>query len=208
MESSKQVIPVFDKLAPLYQAEYKEKSDHLDAFLSHLQRNAKILDVACGVGVDAAYMKAKGYNVIGVDLSKEMLKLAKAKAPGVDFREMDMTALEFATSDVDGIVLSYALNYIPKTDVINVLKDAYRFLKRRGILYIAVQQGTSSEVTIDSPLNPKLKVFVNIISIEELTALLQQAGFAILEKHQREASESKGSKELHYSKLIVIARAV
>lgn len=46
----------------------------------HLPNNAKILDAACGSGRHAIYLSSKGFNVIGFDLSRTLLKKAKEEA--------------------------------------------------------------------------------------------------------------------------------
>ena len=42
-------------------------------------KNAKILDVGCGGGLDAIFMAQCGFSAVGVDLSKKALEIAKAR---------------------------------------------------------------------------------------------------------------------------------
>jgi len=50
--------------------------DALLAFLS-LPQGKKVLDIACGKGRHAIYLQSKGYDVVGLDLSKNSIEAAK-----------------------------------------------------------------------------------------------------------------------------------
>jgi len=57
---------------------------YLDLLMSYLQPNANILDIGCGSGYPiAAYLIEHGFQVTGVDGSKELLNIAKLKCPGL-----------------------------------------------------------------------------------------------------------------------------
>lgn len=93
------------------------------------------LDAACGTGRHAAYLASKGHSVIGVDGSAQMLALARAKIPGVDFRLGDLRALPVADSCVDLVTISLALTHVP--ELAPVLAEFARVLRPGGHLVIA-----------------------------------------------------------------------
>jgi ubiquinone/menaquinone biosynthesis C-methylase UbiE len=107
----------FDQIAPEFAGGFSNPSEHLDEFLKNVPNNGSILDVACGVGTNADYMHSKDYRVIGIDLSRGMLKIARQRYPQLDFRLMDMRKMAFNESSFDGILASYALVNIPKRDI-------------------------------------------------------------------------------------------
>ncbi len=45
-----------------------------------LKRNAKVVDVGCGGGIDSIFMTQCGFRVIGVDISLAALKIAEKRA--------------------------------------------------------------------------------------------------------------------------------
>ena len=65
----------------------------------HHHWQSKILDLACGRGRHSIYLHKMGFEVIGTDLSKNSIDLAKKhEQPGLSFKVQDMSkalGLEF-----------------------------------------------------------------------------------------------------------------
>jgi len=81
----------------------------------HDIRQARILDIACGTGSLAVSLAKRGHVVHGIDLSPEMIALARSKStemPNVSFEVQDMT--DFIMHDkFDLITCAYdAINYV------------------------------------------------------------------------------------------------
>jgi SAM-dependent methyltransferase len=55
----------------------------------------RLLDIACGSGYAAAVAAGRGAEVTGLDASEALIAIARARAPGGDFRVGDMFALPF-----------------------------------------------------------------------------------------------------------------
>ncbi len=88
----------YDKIAGLYLKE-REKFENwkeLQEFCSKLPSNAKILDVGCGTGIPiASYLIQNGFEVVGIDLSSEMVTVARQNLPGTTIVKMNMAEIEF-----------------------------------------------------------------------------------------------------------------
>ncbi|OGI12482.1 hypothetical protein A3K64_04185 [Candidatus Micrarchaeota archaeon RBG_16_36_9] len=205
MDKSKQASLLYDKIAELYSREFSTPSEYIDEFLELIPGNGKILDAGCGPGVDSGYMKARGFEVLGVDLSEEMLKIAKQKFPKIHFELADLRALKLKPNSFDGILASCSLIHIPKKDIIPTLQNFNKFLKRDGKIYIALQAGKSGEIFINEPFKPDEKLFLNIISIDEIKDLLFKTGFSIVKKYER---KPKSKEELNFTKLFIIAKKI
>lgn len=76
----------------------------------------KVLDVATGTGAQAFAFAARGAEVVGVDLSEAMLRIARRKnrASRVTFRLADATALPFTDAGFDVACISFALHEMPR----------------------------------------------------------------------------------------------
>lgn len=61
--------------------------DFVLEFSNFLKQGSAILDLGCGPGNIAKFLvnQDKGYKILGVDLSTEMLKLARRNVPGEEF---------------------------------------------------------------------------------------------------------------------------
>ena len=55
---------------------------------------ARVLDAGCGTGRIAVRLDELGYRVVGVDADEPMLEVARAEAPGLDWRLGDLAALD------------------------------------------------------------------------------------------------------------------
>ena len=48
------------------------------------------MDVGCGPGINTNYMKLSGFQIIDIDLSEGMIKLAQESFPSIEFVKEDM----------------------------------------------------------------------------------------------------------------------
>jgi ubiquinone/menaquinone biosynthesis C-methylase UbiE len=102
-----------------------------------------MLDLACGTGELSVRFAKKGFQVTGVDLSSDMLAVAKAKAEDqrvvIPFFEQDMAELEgLGSFDIIGIFCD-SLNYLPSEEkVISTFQRASKSLNQDGILFFDI----------------------------------------------------------------------
>lgn len=70
--------------------------NYVGKILEGLPLAARVLDLGCGTGIPIAkYIVQQGYHVVGVDQSKEMLKIAKDVVPEAEFIHGDMVTTQF-----------------------------------------------------------------------------------------------------------------
>lgn len=97
----------------------------------------KVLEVAVGTGRNLEHY-APGTKVTGIELSGEMLAIARkragAAAADIDLREGDAQALEFADESFDTVLITLALCTIP--DDRKAAAEAYRVLRPGGRLVL------------------------------------------------------------------------
>jgi ubiquinone/menaquinone biosynthesis methyltransferase len=94
--------------------------------------DARALDLATGTGDIAFAVGERGARVVGLDVTRRMIELARAKAPkkGPSFLVGDMVALPFATASFDLVTTGYGLRNVP--DLATAVDEIRRVLKPGG----------------------------------------------------------------------------
>lgn len=91
----------------------------------------EVISIGCGSGVDARWLADNGAKrVVGIDISKGLLDIAKTNNPDLEFHEMDMEKLDFPDSSFDLAYSSLAIHYVDDWTV--PLKETYRILRPNG----------------------------------------------------------------------------
>lgn len=92
----------------------------------------KVLDIATGTGAIAEKVRSMGFDVVGVDQSKEMIKLARTKNPNIKFLISPVERLPFENNSFDTVICCLGLEWV--SDKIQALKEMDRVSKGRVIL--------------------------------------------------------------------------
>ncbi len=172
-----------------------------ERFLKHISTEMKtILDMATGTGSVAIAIKLAfpKISVTGIDLSEEMLHIAEKKAQKqhsrISFLLQNIEKTQFKKEAFDAITLSFGLHELPLENRKNVLKEAYRLLKKGGKFLI---------MDYHRPRSKLFSFFLNIhIFLVEKYAktILNQD----LQKELQKYGFHKTKKELIYGDLVQI----
>ncbi len=132
----------YNRMAVIYDwwwSGYLRRTLRLLQDCTHIPPHARVLDTACGTGAWERLLLAEQpqQQVVGVDLSAGMLRVAQRKAgtyPHVAFGAADVTQLPFAPSSFDIVVTASALHYFP--DPAAALAEMRRVLTPKGQIII------------------------------------------------------------------------
>jgi SAM-dependent methyltransferase len=95
----------------------------------------RALDLATGPGHVAAACAARGATVVGVDVTHEMVALARERYPEVTFRQADIQELPFANASMDAVVGNFAILHVGRPE--RVAAEAARVLAPGGSLALS-----------------------------------------------------------------------
>ena len=118
---------------------YAQWADYIEKVLDeHQVPKGLVLDLGCGTGSLSCLLDEKGYDMIGVDLSEEMLGIAKEKAieENRDILYLNQDMREFELYGTVGAIVSVcdSLNYIlEEEELLEVFRLVNNYLDPGGI---------------------------------------------------------------------------
>jgi len=81
---------------------------------------SRTADIATGPGSVAAAAAARGAEVVGIDLSPQMVAVARTRHPRLDFREGDAERLPFPTGRLDSVVCNFGIGHFARPETVAV----------------------------------------------------------------------------------------
>jgi SAM-dependent methyltransferase len=118
----------------------------------------RMLDAGCGGGRNLIYLLREGYDVCGIDESRDAVAhvraLAAALAPHLptgNFRVESVESMSFGDADFDVVISSAVLHFARDEEHwLSMLKEMWRVLKRGGIFFarLASSIGIEDEVEL------------------------------------------------------------
>ena len=137
---------IYDLIAPFYDAVNKDinYSEWADFIEQIIQRDYKLgkpelaLDLGCGTGKMTIELASRGYDMTGIDISVEMLDIAKSEAEkmGLDILWLcqDITSFElYGTVDVAVSCLDTVNHITSKSDLVSFLLLVHNYLIPDGL---------------------------------------------------------------------------
>jgi ubiquinone/menaquinone biosynthesis C-methylase UbiE len=137
---------------------------------------ARVLDLGCGDGTKTRRL-TEHFEVVGVDVSREQLRLARTSAPEVTFVEADFSELDFAADTFDAVTAFYSIMHVPRDRHLELFGKVLRWLKPGGLFLASLS-------TIGGPDRKEnwlgVEMFFSGFDAETNKRLVQEAGFELL----------------------------
>ena len=140
-----------------YASVYDKKNDFLNQFEGEIILKMirgidgkKVLDVGCGTGRLIKKLLERNSIVTGIDVSEEMLKIARKKFKSTEFVEGDAEKLPFKDESFDIVTASFLIVHLK--NLRKFFDEAYRILKPGGTFIVT---------NINQRKAPKLKTANN-----------------------------------------------
>jgi SAM-dependent methyltransferase len=111
----------------------------LPAILAGQVTGTRALDFGCGTGRSTRFLRNLGFNVTGVDVSEDMLRIARSLDPPGDYRLVPGDKFDEADVGAFDLVLSaFTFDNIPGAIKTGILRDLGKLLTPAGTIVILV----------------------------------------------------------------------
>jgi len=140
LKGPRQYANIFNDMGADWEAIVNERDTEreTDFIESVLSKRGTTLDLCCGTGRHDIILRKKGWNTIGLDISKNLLTIAKQrmKKEGVNFPlvRADMRHFPFKKQIFDAVICMFtSFGYLPsESEDMKSFKEVQRTLKKGG----------------------------------------------------------------------------
>jgi SAM-dependent methyltransferase len=138
-----------------------------------------VADVGCGPGYVTHHLRDLGVDAFGIDLSPEMIAIAKRDYPGVRFEVGTMTDLDLADNSVAGVLAFWSVIHVPDHAVPGVFAQFGRVLRPGGPLLVGFHVGDETHRTTQGYSGCSIDVYSHRRRPGQVARWLREAGFTI-----------------------------
>jgi len=179
------VLAAYATLADEYARRLADELQHkpfdrakLDALAAESRRLGRIVDLGTGPGHVARYLRDAGADVFGADLSEEMLANARRRDPDIEFRRLDMLALDLPDASVGAVSAFYAIVHFTLDDVETAFREMRRILVPGGVALVAFHVG-DEVVRVEEEWGLKVDIDFIFFQPEDVAARARAAGLVV-----------------------------
>jgi ubiquinone/menaquinone biosynthesis C-methylase UbiE len=185
-------IETYNQITNQYVENTRNRQPQLEfiAFCREVVSQGVVVDGGCGWGRDCQHLAKQGFTVIGIDLSDEMLRLAKAWVPDCTFIQADLRHIPCEDHSIDGIWCCASLVHLKRSQVGQALSEFRRVLKIDAPCCIIVKEGLGEEMVEYSQGRFR---FFTYFQQEEIRNQCLAAGFDILDESVGSTNSSRAS---------------
>lgn len=141
--------------------------------------DGRILDAGCGPGHWTAFLADRGHEAEGVDLVPEFIETATTRFPHVPYRVASVADADIEPASLGGVLAWYSLIHARPDELPSLLAGVRHALRDGGRLLVGFFDG------VDGESFPHAVTTAHHWSIEGMTALLEDAGFSVLDSDAR-----------------------
>jgi len=137
-------------------------------------------DIGSGSGRLAPHLTGPGLSPHGVDLSPEMVRVARRDHPGVPFDVADLRDLPFGDSSLAGAVCWYSLMYLAPADRPRAFGELARVVRPGGHLVTAFKAGDGTLRRAGRATGLDVEFDIYWFAPAEVERMLTESGFRVV----------------------------
>jgi len=160
----------------------------LNRFAESMKGKGLVADMGCGPGHVAKYLHLHGVEMCGIDISPEMIRIAKGMSPEIDFKVGDMLSLDIADGSFAGIVAFYSIVHFDSSELATALSECRRVIKDGGLILLAFHIG-DEVIHLDDLFDRPVDLDFRFHQTANVTNGLKSHRFTVIESIEREPYE-------------------
>lgn len=169
---------------------YNESYNYL---LRKIQDKSAILDLACGPGNVSYYLKKRmpDLGITGVDISEEMIDIARRRIQDGEFIVKDICDVTFKTK-FDCVICAFAIPYLNSQETANLISIISQSLNSDGLFYLSFMEGTRQGFEKQS-FTDNDELFIYYHPKEGILERLDQQFLSVINKFEIDYHEQDGT---------------
>ena len=186
-----QVRVAWDAVAEPYAEHYWDELAHkpfdrvwLDRLVALARGLGPICDMGCGPGHVGRYLRDRGAEVVGADLSEAMLRQARRLNPDVVYHRQDILALTLPPDSLGAVAAFYAIVNLSPEQAGTAFGEFRRVLVPGGYLLLAFHVGEGT-VHVEELVGRAISLDFTLHDPDDVVARLQAAGLRVEEVTMR-----------------------
>jgi SAM-dependent methyltransferase len=197
MQDRNNIIYCYDTISRKYADKFLDelRNKNLDrillqAFATENASRGRMIDLGCGPGQTTRFLFECGVkDILGTDLSPNMVEVAKGSHPSIAFEVADMLQLQYADGSVGSAIAFYSIVHFDYELVKVAFREVFRILVSGGQFLFSFHVG-SETIHLDSFLEKDVNIDFYFLEVEKIRELLAEVGFEVIDCIQREPYKS------------------
>jgi SAM-dependent methyltransferase len=193
MQKQKNIIECYNKTARNYAEKFIDELSHkhldrilLTAFASENRYSGKLIDLGCGPGQTTKYLSDLGItDILGIDISPEMVNVAKNINPQLTFETADILNLQYPDGIFGSAIGFYSIVHFDYIQIKSAFNEIKRVLADDGQFLFSFHIG-DNVVHLDEFLDQQVNIDFYFFEINKIVKLLTELGFEITDVIERE----------------------
>lgn len=193
MKDQHHVIDCYNKTAKIYADKFMDELSHkkldrmlLKSFAAENKQAGKWIDLGCGPGQTTKFLSECGITeLIGTDLSPEMIATAKRINPQLTFETADMLSLPYADHKFGAAIAFYAIVHFNTGQLLKALQEIKRVLISGGQFLFSFHAG-DQVIHLEQFLEQEVNIDFHFFDTIGVIRLLEENGFEILDALERQ----------------------
>lgn len=190
-------VEYYDRNASTCGAKYESADmSHLDhLLLRHLpERGARVLELGCGSGREAAFLLQSSHEVYGIDASAGMIGEALRRHPELAGRlSCEAVPLpedcRLLLQSFDAVLAIALLMHVPDSDLFETIQQLKQMLRPLGMVFVSVSRGRPN---VDANGRGSGGRLFRERPAEELQLLFERLGFLLAARYQTPDAFERG----------------